>query len=313
MKVECILCKNSSVDTLCEINVADLCSLYSGWLSSDISSEFNGASSINYVACPHCKLKFFFPLISGSSSFYDALSRKMELTYYQDEKREYQFAGGFIKKEDRVLDVGSGRGLFSKYVLGEYTGLDFNPSAIEQAEKSGIRVINESLDEHAGRIKVPYSVVTAFQVLEHMAEPDRFIIDCLRCLRPGGLLIFSVPSEDSYVSLLENAFLNMPPHHLSRWSDQSLVKLQNQFGLALQSLEHEKLEQIHFESFVQMMANRTVRTMLHWDNPKLIDLSFRKRIFDRVTRYVSHLLKKVYAEPMLWPIGHSVTAVYRKL
>lgn len=311
--MECILCKNSSVNTLYEINVADLCCLYAGWLSCDISSEFNNVSTIKYVVCPHCELKFFFPLITGSSDFYDVLSKKMESNYYQDEKREYHFAGGFIKKEDRVLDVGSGRGLFSKYVLGDYTGLDFNPSAIEQAGKSGIRVINESIAEHAGKILSAYSVVTAFQVLEHMAEPDRFIEACLKCLTPGGLLILSVPSEDSYVSLIENAFLNMPPHHLSRWTDQSLVKLQNQFGLTLQSLEHEKLEQIHFESFVQTMTNRTVRSLLRWEHAGLIDLSIRKKIVDRISRYLHPLAKKVYADSMLWPNGHSVTAVYRKL
>lgn len=313
MNVECILCKNSFVNTLCEITISDLCCLYNRWLSCDISTEFNNTALIKYVACSHCGLKFFFPLITGSSGFYDVLSKKMESSYYQEDKREYQFAGSFIKKDDCVLDVGSGRGLFSKYVQGEYTGLDFNPSAIEQARKLGIRVINESLEEHADKISLPYSVVTAFQVLEHMSDPGRFIDACLTCLRPGGLLIISVPSEDSYVSLLENAFLNMPPHHLTRWTDQSLANMQNMFGLTLLALEHEKLEQIHFESFVQAMTNRTVRSVLYWENAGLIDLSIRKKIVDRVSGYLSPLFKKIYADPMLWPNGHSVTVVYRKL
>lgn len=310
--VGCILCKNNLLNAISDIKTSDACLLYAEWLSIDISTEFGDIDKITYMACSNCGLKYFYPVITGSPKFYDALSKKMQSTYYQEDKREYEFASRFINKEARVLDVGSGRGLFSRYVPGTYTGLDFNPSAIEKAAKSGVRVINEPLQEHAKNISLPYSVVTAFQVLEHMAEPDKFIEHCLQCLEPGGLLILSVPSEDSYVSLLENAFLNMPPHHLSRWTDKSLANLQHLFSLELLELEHEKLEQIHFESFVEQIANRATRSLLRLGHAGLIDLSIRKKIVDKFSRYLNPVIKKVYADPVIWPYGHSVTAVYRK-
>jgi 2-polyprenyl-3-methyl-5-hydroxy-6-metoxy-1,4-benzoquinol methylase len=310
--VECILCGKSDLRAAGRIDVADLCTVYAWSLGKGIEDEFRDLSSLDYVACGECGLKSFFPPVTGSPAFYDALSKKMESRYYQEDKSEYRFAGGFIAGDDRVLDIGCGRGLFSRHVAGTYTGLDFNPVALEQAARDGIRVLNESIDQHAGRLTSPYSVVTAFQVLEHMPEPRRFIEACLSVLRPGGLLILSVPSEDSFVSLLENAVLNMPPHHVSRWTDQALINLQNLFGLQLVAMEHEKLEEIHFETFIETMSRRMVRSVLHWNSDGLLEISFKKRVVDRLSRCVKPLIKKMHSDRAIWPYGHSVTAVYRK-
>lgn len=310
--MDCILCKNASLDRKCVISVTDLASIYSSWLEYDISLEFKELTSIDFLECPKCGLSFFSPLVTGSWKFYEALSKSMGSSYYQDDKNEYQFAGGFINRNDSVLDVGSGRGLFSAYVSGTYTGLDFNPSAISQAAFDGITVINESLENHINNISSPYSVVTAFQVLEHMSDPRGFIQMCVNALRPGGLLIISVPSEDSFVALQENAVLNMPPHHVSRWTDRSLLSIRDLFGLTLVALEHEKLSSIHFEPYVQSLANMIIRTLFPFGKVGLVDISMKKRIVDRLSIYIKPLLKKVFANEAIWPNGHSVTAVYRK-
>jgi len=312
LKMECILCKNTTVAKLSDIKVKDLCKVYSAWLSYDMSEEFKDIQAISYVECCDCGLRFFFPVIAGSDRFYDSLSKKMGVNYYQHEKKEYEFAAGFIKEDDTVLDVGSGPGIFKKYVKGHYTGLDFNPLAIERATNESVRVLNESIEEHTEKNTSLYSVVTAFQLIEHVADPPKCLQACLEALRPGGLLIISVPSEESFVSLQENAVLNMPPHHVSRWSDRSLLSLEKLFNLTCVDLKHEKLERIHYESFIFLLSNITVRTLLGWDKGKMIDVSFRKKIVNVLSRFLKPLYRSVYRNNLLWPNGHSVTAVLRK-
>jgi SAM-dependent methyltransferase len=232
--------------------------------------------------------------------------------YYQNDKMEYQFASRFINDTDVVLDVGSGRGVFSKYIKGNYIGLDCNPTALEQARPGGIEVVNDSIEDHVHKIATLYSVVTAFQVIEHVAEPGKFIQFCLEALRPGGLLIVSVPSEESFVSLQENAVLNMPPHHVSRWSDGSLLSLGKLFNLTLIALEHEKLAGIHYEPYISLLSNITIRTLLKWDKGDMIDISLKKRIVDILSRFLKPLYRNVFRNNSLWPTGHSVTVIFRK-
>jgi SAM-dependent methyltransferase len=307
-----MLCKYDSVIKMYDVNVSDLCTIYSSWLSYDMSSEFGNYESISYLECPNCGLKFFSPAITGSNEFYEALSKNMGNNYYQEDKSEYQFAGNLIGDDDSVLDIGSGRGHFAKFVRGTYVGLDFNPSAIEQAQADGIKVINESIEEHTKKTISFYSVITAFQVIEHVAKPGDFIQTCLKALRPGGILILSVPSEESFVGLLDNAVLNMPPHHVSRWDDKALSNVGKIFSLTLVAKEHEILSEIHFETFITVIANTTVRSLLNWKRDALVDLSFKQRIVNRLGMYLKPLCRKVFGNHLLWPRGHSVTVAYRK-
>ena len=310
--MECILCGASNLRVTDKVPVPDLCRLYEGFLDHGMADEFRDLASLDYVTCGECGLRFFIPCVTGSPAFYHALSRRAGSRYYQEDKSEYRFAAKFITGDDTVLDIGSGRGLFSRRVPGRYTGLDFNPAALEQAAKDGVRVLNETVEHHAGNATSPYSVVTAFQVIEHMAEPRKFLDACLSLLRPGGLLVLSVPSEDSFVAMLENAVVNMPPHHVSRWTDQTLGNLQDLFGMELVALGHEKLEPVHFDTFIDLLAQRAARSLLGWERAGLIDLSLRKRIIDKLSGSMKPMLGRMYANPALWPDGHSVTAVYRK-
>ena len=309
---ECILCGSDSLRRLQDINVSDLCATYALWLPYDIRDEFDEIRLIKYLECPACGLKFFSPAITGSTAFYDALSKQMGEHYYQEDKSEYRFASRFINENDSVLDVGSGSGQFCKYVRGRYTGLDFNPRAIDLAKRGGVPVIDDSLEEHVGKLTAPYSAITAFQVIEHVENPKRFIQKLLEALSADGLLILSVPSEDSYVGLMENAVLNMPPHHVTRWSNTCLRNVAKIFNLRLVAMEHEELSPIHFDSFISLLANKIVRALFRWNQTGLIDVSLKKKVIDRLSVYAKPILQKVFANDLLWPHGHSVTVAFKK-
>ena len=106
-----------------------------------------------------------------------------------------------------------------------YTGLELNSGAIAAAVGLGTRGIQGH--DRSAQCSTPwqYDVVCSFQVLEHVSDIQGFLAGCLRALKTGGLLIICVPSFDSYLRYQTNALLNLPPHHLSHWSDQCLRRI----------------------------------------------------------------------------------------
>ena len=313
MSQKCILCGSIETDQVSQIRVKDICLLYHRCFGFDISQEFGSHAEILYCHCRACDLKFFAPSVTGSSKFYEALSNKMGILYYLQEKSEYAFASDILEHCDNVLDVGSGAGHFSKYVKGDYTGLELNPAAVSASQTLKINVRNETLDEHSLKNAGLYSAVTCFQVLEHVARPQAFIQSCLKAIGQCGLLVISVPSEDSYVAMQENAPLNMPPHHVSHWTDQCLINLQKLFKVKLERLEHEVLAKVHMASFSSFLARRLVQERMGFQNNKLIDFSLKSKVMDRIAFWSTPFFTRFLANTPIYPRGHSVTVVYRKL
>jgi 2-polyprenyl-3-methyl-5-hydroxy-6-metoxy-1,4-benzoquinol methylase len=279
-------------------------------LKIDISTEFGAVEQISLFHCLDSDLRFFYPPITGSARFYSEL-QKYEW-YYLDMKEEYRLAVQLIKEEDRVLEVGCGKGAFAKLLsVREYRGLELNPDAIAMARNDGFSVLGELVQLHAMNYKGQYDVVCAFQVLEHIQHLREFIDSCIQCLKPGGLLIFSVPCADSFASIIPNFYLDMPPHHVSRWSDHSLTGLANIFDLELVTVHHEQLQLLHRDSYNQAVAYSKLLKSLRMKS-SLMDMS----LLNRSLIYFCGLLLKVFPKVENnineEPIGLTVTAIYRK-
>ena len=166
-------------------------------------------------------LMFFDPRIEGDDAFYRQFYKIHKVQKLLDsfplERREYVQAASWVKANDRVLDVGCGQGQFAKHIMqAQYTGLDLYSVDEEQKNESVPDVLKESAWQHARRHpSLTYDVVTAFQVLEHVANPLAFTQTLCSLLRPGGILILSAPLHPSPQTALPNYLLNFPPHHLT--------------------------------------------------------------------------------------------------
>ena len=107
------------------------------------------------------------------------------------------------------------RGAFGSVVTSEYMpGLDLG------VKHAGVR--NEDLQQLSFR-DGEFELVTCNQVLEHVPDDRLGYAECLRVLRPGGALIFSVPMYDTpataQVATLrdhEIHWLGTPEYHDSR-------------------------------------------------------------------------------------------------
>ncbi|MBF0177159.1 MAG: bifunctional 2-polyprenyl-6-hydroxyphenol methylase/3-demethylubiquinol 3-O-methyltransferase UbiG [Magnetococcales bacterium] len=100
----------------------------------------------------------------------------------------------------RLLDIGCGGGILAESLdqLGaSVTAIDRSEKIIGVAkahqQESGSRVDYrlQSVEALAQEAPASFDAVMAMEVLEHVADPPRFLHACSLLLKPGGLLFFS--------------------------------------------------------------------------------------------------------------------------
>jgi 2-polyprenyl-6-hydroxyphenyl methylase/3-demethylubiquinone-9 3-methyltransferase len=115
---------------------------------------------------------------------------------------------GFRPLEGKsALDVGCGAGLLTEPLarLGAVvTGIDASAEVIEaaRAHAAGTGIAINYLAGGVEDLDGRYDVVTAMEVIEHVADPQRFVDDLARRLGPGGLLIMSTPNRTAWSKLM---------------------------------------------------------------------------------------------------------------
>lgn len=146
----------------------------------------------------------------------------------------------------RVLDGGCGAGLLCEPLArlgGTVTGVDAAEEniAVAMAHAAGAGL---EIDYRCGEIGAlglaGHDLVTAMEVIEHVADKPAFIAALAKALSPGGLMVLSCPNRtpQSRLLLVEGAErLGMVPRGTHHWDDfvtpDELRELLGQAGLAM--------------------------------------------------------------------------------
>jgi SAM-dependent methyltransferase len=304
----CPLCDSSETSSLESLDPATLVAEYRK--AFDVVINLSDVDRIDYRRCSNCDLRYFHPAVAGGPEFYRQLQKIP--WYYRDEKSEYEIAARYVREHDAVLEVGAGKGAFSRRIrCDSYLGLETSPDAVAMARRDGIHVIEEDLETHAARNPSHYDVVCAFQVLEHVTRPFAFMTSARDCLRDGGRLIIAVPGEDSFANVDFWDVLNMPPHHVTRWSDACLRNVARVLGMRLVAIEHEPLPDRDVRWCARLVAEYGVATR-RGHRPHLLDPYMRSWIVQRGGKLASSVLRRSFNNPAVRPFGHSVAAVFEK-
>jgi 2-polyprenyl-6-hydroxyphenyl methylase / 3-demethylubiquinone-9 3-methyltransferase len=128
----------------------------------------------------------------------------------------------------RALDVGCGAGLLCEPLarLGaEVTGVDAAAENIEAA-KEHAAAMGLTLDYRCGDVGAlkltGFDLVTAMEVIEHVADKPAFLAALAKALKADGLMILSTPNRtaQSRLLLVEGAErLGMIPRGTHHWDD----------------------------------------------------------------------------------------------
>lgn len=101
---------------------------------------------------------------------------------------------------DSVLDVGCGDGVFTKAIASaasatEVQGIEIAETSVKAARDGGLDAYQCDIDsEDFPFDDGNFEAVTALEVFEHLFNPDNFLQETRRVLKPGGKLILSTPN-----------------------------------------------------------------------------------------------------------------------
>ena len=304
------MCASIETKYIEKIKVDELDRLCRREVGYAVGSLFGALETIELCHCVKCDLQFFSPMVARPQDFYEKL-QKFDW-YYFDDKPEFDFAAQYVKSEDDVLEIGAGKGSFAKKIQSKrYTGLEYSQQAIRFAQANGVRLIAQSIENYSKENKQQHDIVCNFQVLEHVSYVNAFLSSSVDCLKPGGLMIISVPSSDSFSRYVRNFWMDMPPHHLTRWSDMTLTNVARQYGLELVTIHHENLQEPHKIFYATTVFANAFFGLLGRPYHS-IDLSFSYRLIGKLSGIFARLFSKGLVDKDLLPRGISVVAVYRK-
>jgi len=111
-------------------------------------------------------------------------------------------------RAEAMLDIGCSDGGISRLVASvtgarRVYGVDVDPDSVIEARARGVSAF--LCDVSRERIPLPSSavdLVTAFEVIEHLLDPDHMLSEAWRVLRSGGYLLASTPNLGSWVNRL---------------------------------------------------------------------------------------------------------------
>ena len=199
---------------------------YKRELDLDTERFFEGISKVEVRKCVETGYRFYYPPnILADGAFYQELNEGR--SYYHSWNWEQKLAAKYIKDGDKVLDLGCGEGAFLAHLKKirevEELGLDISESAVKAAQDQKLHAVCKRPEELTESHHQQFDVITAFQVLEHIYDIKSFIETCNALLKPGGILIISVPNNAPYYDTFDQYHtLNLPPHHMGLWDSRSL-------------------------------------------------------------------------------------------
>ena len=150
-----------------------------------------------------------------------------------------------FKQSGSILDLGCSSGAF----LQSLRGKDWDLYGIEMSEESARRAVAATGAKvfvgHILEAQFPpesFDVITCFDVLEHLYEPQRVMARIAEWLKPGGVFYVLVPNADSAEGRVFRSYWHglELPRHLFHYSPASLKLLAESVGLQTVSIETQR-------------------------------------------------------------------------
>jgi ubiquinone/menaquinone biosynthesis C-methylase UbiE len=156
--------------------------------------------------------------------------------------REYIISEIDVKK-GRILDVGAGSAWVAEYFTKrdfDVISMDISLINLEKAKQKVPSLLHSCVSSDA--FSLPYKdgsfeVVIASEIIEHVYDPEAFVTELSRVLKPGGQLIITTPyKEKLQYSLCIHCNKPTPLHaHIHSFDEKILTSF-------FRNVEHQKLE-----------------------------------------------------------------------
>jgi 2-polyprenyl-3-methyl-5-hydroxy-6-metoxy-1,4-benzoquinol methylase len=135
-----------------------------------------------------------------------------------------------------IVEVGAGYGLFCEEVkrtglFSDVVGIEPTPDLAEICRSKGISTFADSYENAS--LSSPANVIVAFEVIEHLHEPRKFMSWCHDNLRMGGFVYMSCPNSAGFETLALGRQSDTVDHeHLNLFTPRGLHRLSERCGFS---------------------------------------------------------------------------------
>ncbi|MCQ9207311.1 MAG: class I SAM-dependent methyltransferase [Omnitrophica bacterium] len=221
--------------------------------SGDHTHEFK-KSPFSYVSCKKCRTLFVNPRPpfcavrkfyseSQSASFW--INEFFKPTVRARRKKIFVPRAAYVSEmirlnENSVIgDIGAGFGIFLEELRKVLPGNDYvaiEPSG-EMADicaQKKLRVVRGFLEELEG-MDGTFDLLTTFELIEHLCDPESFLKKVYSLLKPGGSFYLTTLNGLGFDILLlwEKSKSTEPPHHLNFFNTASIRRLLKKLGFEI--------------------------------------------------------------------------------
>lgn len=197
-----------------------------------------------------------------------------------------------IKGIKTTLDIGTFNGFFVKFMrdIGyDSYGLDFNEDAINDGIKKYSLEGYLSVNSKNLPLK-KFDCVSAFEVIEHLEDPNDFLNQISEYLNTGGLLVLSCPNN----KMVWRVHVDYPPHHLSRFSPNSLACILKRHGYNIvYHIEQMSIVDLLRNYFGSLLRNPNVNTLKGGEHKKYFFINPVRKILNK-GRVLTYLIAKPF-------------------
>lgn len=158
-----------------------------------------------------------------------------------------------VPQANSLLDIGGGTGATARYLreIGRVKSVGVMDAVIEQHGADLDSFSSANLDDHAAVAAYlekagPFDVVTMLDVLEHLIDPWSFVDLVARAVRPGGVLITSIPNVQ-HISVSSNLLFGgkwdyadaglLDRTHLRFFVKETAIEMMNRPGLTVETCQ----------------------------------------------------------------------------
>ena len=214
-----------------------------------------------------------------------------------------------LKSDDRrpmsrLIDVGAGNGLFLKFFKNrefEVTGIELEAELVAKMKRDpqlkGVAISQGDITKLTG--KEQYDVAIASDVIEHIKDDKKALENLWTFLKPGGLLVITVPAHSHLYGKRDVAW-----GHFRRYDKKKLE-------LKVKSLKFAEIRTLTFWNIVGYFVYFFYEKILHKQINE--EMRYGKSFKSKIVRTVLDFILKV--EEMIGglPWGLTLVAVVKKI
>ncbi len=181
-----------------------------------------------------------------------------------------RLAGGLISGAREMAEIGCGHGLLQRQIEEAYgrevTGFDLNEYALRQNLSRISKVCCYDIYQEDAALRERFDLIFLFDVLEHVADEDRFFKALMFHLAPAGKVVVNVPAGTWAYSTYDQA-----AGHVRRYSIRKLQAAPGRSDLEVTDWSYWGFP------LVPALALRKLWLMGRHDQKKIISAGFDSR------------------------------------